>query len=121
MDQSSSAGPAEPASPFAFVKSVVTTNLQPKSVASSEPWVSIAISDPNYQVADLFGRCFLRVCYWVDVFSSFTRRGQPVQYTQPSRRSVGSLQTPAAAAEIPELVTEQGDSVLAASPKALEA
>ena len=121
MDESSSAGPVDPASVPASVNSVVTTNLQAKSaIGSSEPLSSIAIVDPNYQVADLFGRCFLRVCYWVEVFSSLTRRGEPVPYTALAKPAVASLQT-LATEEIPELISEQADSVLAASPKAMEA
>ena len=34
----------------------------------------------DYAVADLFGRCFLRVCFWVNVFSSLARRGEPMGY-----------------------------------------
>lgn len=33
----------------------------------------------EYPVADLLGRCFLRVCFWADLFSSWTRRGRPLQ------------------------------------------
>lgn len=120
MDSSSSAGPVDPALLSASVKSVVTTNLQANSfVGSSEPLSSISIGRPNYQVADLFGRCFLRVCYWVEVFSSLTR-GEPVPYTALPKPAVASLQT-LATAEIPGLISEQADSVLSVSPKAMEA
>jgi hypothetical protein len=45
----------------------------------------------NYAVADLFGRCFLRVCYWVDVFASMTRRGEPLPYAPFARQPLRSL------------------------------
>jgi hypothetical protein len=122
MDQSSSAGPVGSASLPASAKSVVSNNSQAKSVVgSSEPWRSISISNRNHQVADLFGRCFLRVCYWVDVFSSFTRRDQPVPHAQLPKRAVESLQTSIPAAQLPESVSDQADSVLSTSPKTMEA
>ena len=37
-------------------------------------------SEREYPVADLLGRCFLRVCFWADLFSSWTRRGRPLQF-----------------------------------------
>lgn len=36
-------------------------------------------SEREYPVADLLGRCFLRVCFWADLFASWTRRGRPLQ------------------------------------------
>lgn len=33
----------------------------------------------EYPVADLLGRCFLRVCFWADLFSYWARRGRPLQ------------------------------------------
>jgi hypothetical protein len=32
-----------------------------------------AVEEPVYPIADIFGRCFLRVCFWVDVFSGLRR------------------------------------------------
>ena len=34
----------------------------------------------EYPVADLLGRCFLRVCFWVDVLAFWTRRVRPLQF-----------------------------------------
>jgi hypothetical protein len=45
----------------------------------------------DYAVADLFGRCFLRVCYWIDVFSSMARRGEPLAYVPFRRQRATSL------------------------------
>jgi hypothetical protein len=123
MDQSSSAGHVSPAPLSASVKSVLTDNLQEKKAAgSSGPLRSISISNnPNHQVADLFGRCFLRVCYWVEVFSSLTRKGGPVPYTQLPKRAVTSLETTVTAVETSEPISDQADSVLSVPPKAMEA
>src|SRR5262249_59528657 len=33
----------------------------------------------EYPVADLVGRCFLRVCFWADLFASWARRRRPFQ------------------------------------------
>ena len=30
----------------------------------------------EYPVADLLGSCFLRVCFWADLFASWARRGR---------------------------------------------
>jgi len=32
----------------------------------------------EYPVADLLGRCFLRVCFWADLFAYWTRREWPL-------------------------------------------
>lgn len=37
------------------------------------------ISERDYPVADLLGRCFLRVCFWADLLAYWTRRGRPLQ------------------------------------------
>jgi len=121
MDQSSSAGHMNPASLSASVKSVLTDSLQEKTTAgSSGAFRSISAgNNQNYQVADVFGRCFLRVCYWVEVFSSLRRKGEPVPYAFP-KRTPASLKTPVAV-EIPQLISEQADSGLPVPPKALQA
>ena len=33
----------------------------------------------EYPVADLIGRCFLRVCFWADLLEAWTRRERPIQ------------------------------------------
>ena len=40
--------------------------------------------DGEYPVADLLGRCFLRVCFWADLFSSWARRGRLLEIRQSS-------------------------------------
>jgi hypothetical protein len=81
MDLSSGAGQVNPAKVAATVKSVITNhqttlNAVEASISASLP----AVPPSSYAVADLFGRCFLRVCYWVDVFTSMRRRAEPLPY-----------------------------------------
>ncbi len=121
MDQSSAAGHMDPASLSDSVESVVSTTFHEGSLGLGKSQRQVRVRNPSYQVADLFGRCFLRVCYWVEVFSSFTRRGEPVPYTALPKRTVASLQTPGMATQVPELISEQADSVLSASSKTVEA
>lgn len=37
----------------------------------------------DYRVADLFGRCFLRVCFLLDMVSSWSRRNKPLVIPPP--------------------------------------
>jgi|SRR6185369_14323298 hypothetical protein len=78
MDQGSGSGHPRPAAISATVKSVIANNST-ELQAQAHPAIPIRRHD-DHAVADLFGRCFLRVCYWVDVFSSMTRRGEPLAY-----------------------------------------
>jgi hypothetical protein len=55
---------------------------------------------PEYTVADVFGRCFLRVCFWVDVFSSMARRGEPLPYVPVPRSTATRTRTIAAAGSL---------------------
>jgi hypothetical protein len=89
MNQGSGSGGTSPASVTASADSVVT-NHQIRLGTENAPRVSIR-RDKDYPVADLFGRCFLRVCYWVEVFSSMTRREDPLSYEPFPRRPVASL------------------------------
>ena len=92
MDRSSGAGEVNPATVAATVRSVIT-NRQTQLDAAQAPVAALrSIPSKNansYAVADLFGRCFLRVCYWVDIFASMRRRGEPLPYVpfkpQPMR------------------------------------
>ena len=97
MDRSSGAGQVSPAAVTATVRSVIA-NRQTEvndAAASRAALRSIPSANADYSVADLFGRCFLRVCYWVDIFASMTRRGEPLPYVpftgQPAR-SLGTVQ-----------------------------
>lgn len=92
MNRSSGAGQVNPATVAATVKSVITnrqTELNP--VKASIPASSPTVLPSNYAVADLFGRCFLRVCYWVDVFASMIRRGEPLPYVPFTHQPVRTL------------------------------
>lgn len=94
MDRSSGAGQVNPAAVAATVQLVITKSQNQLSAAEA----SIPASLPavrsghvNYAVADLFGRCFLRVCYWVDVFASMARRGEPLPYVPFAHQPLRSL------------------------------
>ncbi|HTM37120.1 MAG TPA: hypothetical protein VL156_10260 [Terriglobales bacterium] len=86
MDQGSGAGRSTPVAITSSVKSVIP-NPPTKLKAQAHPEVSTR-RPPDYRVADLFGRCFLRVCYWVDVFSSMARRGEPLAFVPFPQRAV---------------------------------
>jgi hypothetical protein len=85
MDQSSGAGSVNPASVAASVKAIITHHTS--SRIESNPQFSVSSRRADYRVADLFGRCFLRVCYWVEVLSSMRRRGKQLSYV-PFPRSL---------------------------------
>jgi len=92
MDRTSGAGQVNPAQVAATVRSVINNHQTELGVAqgltSTVP--SAQARNLDYAVADLFGRCFLRVCYWVDVFSSMRRR-EPLPYVPFTRQPVRSL------------------------------
>ena len=96
MDQGSGAGSSSPAAITTFVKSVITNQ-------SKELQNQASLRRPrDHRVADLFGRCFLRVCYWVDVFSSMARRGEPRALVSFPQQQVASLAIPERAKELIE-------------------
>lgn len=82
MDQGYKAGRVDPEVIAGTVKSVVQNHVQTQLVRQEANgripnWAA-------YPAADLFGRCFLRVCLWVDVFTSWTRRGELLAYQKPN-------------------------------------
>jgi hypothetical protein len=98
MDQGSGAGISNPAAITASVKSVISTHSS-KLETRAHPELSIR-KPTDYRVADLFGRCFLRVCYWVDVFSSMTRRGEPLAFVPFPRQPATALPAVEAAQQL---------------------
>lgn len=97
MDRISGTGEVNPVAVAATVRSVITNRQQQLNAAKAPAaaWPSAEPRNLNYSVADLFGRCFLRVCYWVDIFTSMTRRGEPLPYipfTGQPARSLGTVQ-----------------------------
>jgi len=93
MDRSSGAGQVSPAAVTATVRSALTNRQIEVDIpaASRAALRSIPSGNGDYAVADLFGRCFLRVCYWVDMFASMTRRGEPLPYVPFTHQPVRSL------------------------------
>lgn len=77
MDQESGSSSADQASLRSSVKSVINTYQTPlraaEPVVAQTGFAPTISQDSNYEVADLFGRCFLRVCFWLDVFTSLAR------------------------------------------------
>jgi hypothetical protein len=90
MDQSSGSGGINPASVTTSANTGITD--QTRLGTENPPLVSIR-RDRDYPVADLFGRCFLKVCYWVEVFSSMTRREGRLPYEPFPRRPAASRST----------------------------
>ena len=88
MDQSSGAGSLNPAAVAASLESIIKNHQVGLENGDGTALPSSQLR--NYTVADLFGRCFLRVCYWVDVFSSLTRRGEPLPYVPFPRGNVAT-------------------------------
>jgi hypothetical protein len=83
MDQGYKAGGVDPEAIAGTVKSVVQNHIETQQVRQQANRIR-----PNwagYPAADLFGRCFLRVCLWVDVFTSWTRRGELLAYQGPKK------------------------------------
>ena len=87
MDQGSGAGHPSPAAISASVKSVIT-NQPTQTQVHPEAFIR---RPTDHRVADLFGRFFLRVCYWVDVFSTIKRRGEPLAFVPFPRPQAASL------------------------------
>ena len=45
----------------------------------------------EYPVADLLGRCFLRVCFWADLIAFWTRRGRSLQVRAADHAALNPL------------------------------
>ncbi len=93
MDRSSGIGSVNPTIIAATVKSIIT-NHQTKPNTAESAAAELASGQTrtlDYTVADLFGRCFLRVCYWVDVFSSMARRGERLDWAPAPHNRAASF------------------------------
>lgn len=90
MDQSQQAATVDRDVIASTVKSVVQNYQvqQQKKLKHSGRAV-----DGTYPVTDLFGRCFLRVCLWVDICTGWTRRGELLM--RPSRQGMPAPIVPA--------------------------
>jgi len=103
MDRSSGAGQVSSAAVAVTVQSVITKSQT--QVSASEASIPASLppvrpSTVNYAVADLFGRCFLRVCYWVDVFTSMARRGEPLPYVPFAHQPLRTMASTKLAEEV---------------------
>jgi hypothetical protein len=116
MDRSSGAGQLNPAAVAGSVRTVLNHHqTQLKAAEVSTSILPSAQPRLNYAVADLFGRCFLRVCYWVDIFASMTRRGEPLPYVPFTHQQVRSL---ASIKPAQELLTDSTETVIGTQPVA---
>jgi hypothetical protein len=75
MDHDASSSSGDQASLRSALKPVINT-YQPESRGAKPPTSRTISEGPDDQVADLFGRCFLRICFWLDVFTSFARKAE---------------------------------------------
>ena len=89
MDQGGGTGTLNPDVIAASVKSVVD-NYQSQLIEKKRSRTQS--DDFAYPVADLFGRCFLRVCLWVDVFTGWTRRRELLAYNPDWKKSRNASQ-----------------------------
>jgi hypothetical protein len=70
----------------------------PAKIASGNQSVSAVsplIRDVDYPVTDFVGSCFLRVCLWVDILTSWTRKNQTLPEFPENLRFKPVAKTPA--------------------------
>ncbi len=84
------------------ISTIRIPNLEDAAAATALKTASTSAQDLDYPVADLFGRCFLRLCLWVDLFADWTKNHAP-------RRLVRSLLP---ADSVPDAVLKQLDAVV---------
>lgn len=108
MDHCSGSGYSNPAAVTASVKSLIARH-QLKLATETQSQVVIR-EKYDYSVADLFGRWFLRLCYWVDVFSSMRRRGETMPDLPLTRAKLVSQSQPA------KLITAQASDPASGVP-----
>jgi hypothetical protein len=96
MDQSSGASQVSSTT----ITASTLGSFQVQVPAAPPALVATRNRHPEYTVADVFGRCFLRVCFWVDVFSSMARRGEPLPYVPVPRSTATRTRTIAAAGSL---------------------
>jgi len=81
MGEFSRGEPAKRESAIAAIEAATKSFLESRwhgvedDVRSSSP----SGCEREYPVADLLGSCFLRVCFWADLFASWARRGRVLQ------------------------------------------
>jgi hypothetical protein len=74
MNQGSDYGGLQTTSVVASADSFVRNEQLGSSTAQAPVSVTLGVRNSEYGVADVFGRFVLRVCYWLDMFSSLARR-----------------------------------------------
>ena len=108
MDGNSPAGQVDPASVVGNRVRVVAAK------GRSQPTHSTSVHSINYQAADLFGRCVLRVCYWAEIFLSFTRGSESAQYKAPPKPANRPPLHPATAS-LSDFISERAGCTLTGS------
>ena len=73
----------EPELAIATIEAAAKSILQASQQETDGGVISRAatVRDLDYPVADLLGRFFLRVFFWADVFSSWTRRTRALRFS----------------------------------------
>ena len=86
MGEFSGGEPTKTESAIAGIESTSKSILESKQIGIEDDLRSRAPTrgESEYPVADLLGRCFLRLCFWVDLVAAWTRRGRPLQVRAPA-------------------------------------
>jgi len=74
---------ADPSAISASVESVLPLLADQTGQVGRSAAVKSNVSSRNleYPVADLVGRCFLRVCFWIEICTSWTKKYHPPEFT----------------------------------------
>jgi hypothetical protein len=86
MSESSDVELRDPRLVVAAIESATKNLLQAREAAiesAASPGLP-PVRYAEYPVADLVGRCFLRVCFWADVFASWARRERSLRISVKS-------------------------------------
>jgi hypothetical protein len=69
----------------------------------------------DYPVADLVGRCFLRVCFWIDLCTSWAKKYHPPTFTFEASKA-HATSVPSTVLATPALATPALATPALASP-----
>lgn len=61
------------------ISTIRIPNLEDAAPAQALKAAGTSIQDLEYPVADLFGRCFLRLCLWIDLFADWIKKYAPLR------------------------------------------
>ena len=79
---------ADSAAISATVEAVLSPLASEGDVLGRRPVLrSSATRNPEYPVADLVGRCFLRVCFWIEICTAWKKKYHPPEFTLQRTKS----------------------------------